>query len=100
MITASSLFFMSKFEKQFRQCKYIEPHFYTFFDFGICISLFWRRPIYVVLKTFDLQSLEDVCKRMSLLQSRSDVYTTSKEMIFLILYCLRYSEHVSVKVSI
>lgn len=78
MITASLLFFMSKFEKQFRQCKYIEPHFYTFLDFGICISLFWRRPIYVVSKTFDLQSLEEVCKRTSLLQSHSDVELRKK----------------------
>ena len=50
----------------------------------------WRRPIYVVLKTSNLRrledfwfvTLEDVCETTSVLQLRSDVYATSKEMIF------------------
>ena len=35
-----------------------------------------------VLKTSDLQRFKDVCKTTSVKQSRSDVYTTLKEMIF------------------
>ena len=34
------------------------------------------------MKTFDLRRLEDVCKMTFLKQRRSDVYTTSKEIIF------------------
>ena len=42
----------------------------------------WRRPIYDVLKLSDLWSLDDVFETAFVLQSRSDVYTTSKEIIF------------------
>ena len=41
-----------------------------------------RPPLYVVLKTSDLWRLEDICKMTSVYQRRSDVYATSKEMIF------------------
>ena len=40
------------------------------------------RPIFDILKTPDLRRLEDVCKVTSVEQSRSIVYTTSKEIIF------------------
>ena len=53
----------------------------------------WKRPIYVVLKTSYLRRLEDVCKMTSVYQRRSSVYITSKEIIFLILYCLEYSQN-------
>ena len=42
----------------------------------------WRCPVYDVLKTSDLWRLEDFCKTTSVQQRRSDVYATSKEMIF------------------
>ena len=43
----------------------------------------WGRPIYIDLNTSDLRRLQDVCKTTSVWQRRNDVYTTSKEMIFL-----------------
>ena len=43
---------------------------------------FWRRSINVVLKTSNLRRLQDVWKTTSVLQRRSDVYATSKQMVF------------------
>ena len=48
-------------------------------DVGFTLSK--GRSIFDVLKTSDLRCLEDVCKMTSVEQRRSDVYTTSKEMI-------------------
>ena len=42
----------------------------------------WRCPIYVALKTSNLWCLEDVSKATSVKQCHSNVYATSKEMIF------------------
>ena len=49
-------------------------------DVGFTSS--WRRLICDVLGTSFLWRLEDVCRTTSVLQRRSNVYTTSKEMIF------------------
>ena len=49
-------------------------------DVGFTLSK--GRPIFDVLKTSDLRRLEDVCEMTSVEQRRSDVYTTSKAMIF------------------
>ena len=42
----------------------------------------WRGLIYDVLKTSDLWRLDNVCKTTSMSQRRSDVYITSKGIIF------------------
>ena len=55
-------------------------------------TLSWRRPIYDVFKTSNLWRLQDVCKR----HLCSNVAVTSiqrrKKWLFLIFYCLKYSE--------